>query len=384
MASPAWRSQSHSCIISIVSISRAEEPVSFWRSWGVAALCWTAMGLIIGRTMLMSDRDHANHLPYAHYFVWAAAEAFSCAMITPFLFLFNRHFPFQARRWMKRIVQYVLFTGSVLILQPVLKAPAWFYSPDRHQSFGSTILGLGLKSLLGNIQICFVLYLLSAYQNTKREARWRQLHEAELEVRVSSAELQMLRMQLHPHFLFNVLQAATVLVHENPEAAEQVLLHLSKLLRVALGDMHSLQVPLKQEIVFLEHYVEIQKQRFQERLTVHINVPLDTLSVAVPPLLLQPLVENAIQHGIGKHKGSDQVEVLARRDGKSLVLEIRNFASVLDERAEASGHGVGLKNTRARLEQMYGRHATLQLLPLLPRGVRTAVTLPAEGDGRIS
>jgi two-component system LytT family sensor kinase len=336
------------------------------------------MGLINGRILFVNDRDQANYLPYAHYFVWAGAESLSWAMITPFVFLFARHYPFQRKRWLLRTAQYALLATALILVQPALKAPAWLYKPDQHQPFITTMLDLERKGRPGVIQVCLLLYLLSAYQNKKREARWHQLREADLALRVSSAELHMLRMQLHPHFLFNALQAATVLIHEDPIAAENVLQRLSELLRVTLDDMRSLQVPLSQEITFLEHYVEIQKQRFQERLTVRFDVPQNTLSVPVPTLLLQPLVENAIHHGIGRHRGSDLVEVLARRNGETLVVEIRNLASDLGDETSASGHGLGLKNTRARLEQMYGEQATVQLLPLLPRGVCATVTLPVE------
>jgi two-component system LytT family sensor kinase len=146
--------------------------------------------------------------------------------------------------------------------------------------------------------------------------------------------------------------------------------------------MRSLQVPLQQEVVFLEHYVAIQKHRFQERLTVSFDIAPEALAVLVPSLFLQPLVENAIHHGIGKQKGSDRVEVTARRQGDELVLRISNYSSSLTNGAPSavptSGHGVGLKNTRARLEQMYGTLATLELISLQPSGVCTRVTIPVE------
>ena len=338
------------------------------------------MGLIDGRQLFVNDRDHANYLPYAHYFVWAGAEVFSWALITPFIFLFARRYPFQKQRWALRTVQYAVLTAAVVLAQLALKSPAWLYKPDQHQPFVETMVDLGHKSIFGIVQMCVILYFLSAYQNTRREARWRQLREAELESRVSVAELHMLRMQLNPHFLFNTLQAATVLIHEDPAAAENVLQRLSELLRVALDDMRSLQVSLEQEVIFLQHYVEIQRQRFQERLTVQFHIAPDTLAIPVPTLVLQPLVENAIHHGIGIHKGSDVVEVSARREGQQLVLEIRNSASSLVEDSSSPGHGVGLKNTRARLEQMYGDQATVELLPLFPTGACAMVTLPMEKE----
>src|ERR1700733_3856530 len=359
-------------------MKRIHTAVSFWRSFGVAIVCWTAFGLFQGRVLFVNDRDHANYLPYAHYFVWAGFDAFSWAMITPFLFLFARNFPFQRQHWLLRTLQYAVLGCLVVLAHPALKSLAWLYKPDQHETIVQTFFHLARKELPETIQVYIILCFVSAYQNTRREARWSQLREAELASRISVAELHMLRMQLNPHFLFNALQAATVLVHEDPLAAENILQSLSELLRVALDAMRSLQAPLEQEITFLEHYVEIQKQRFQERLIVRLHIAPDTLPILVPTLLLKPLVENAIHTGNGRHKGSDVVEGASRREGQQLVVEIRNSASSLSEKNSSSGHGVGLKNTWARLEQMYGGQAAVELLPLFPTGVCAKVTLPVE------
>ncbi len=360
--------------------TKAYTGVSFWRSFGVAIVCWTAFGLFQGCTLFVNDRDHANYLPYAHDCGWGGMYALSWAIITPFTYLFARSFPFKRHHWLLRTLQYGVLGFLVILAQPFLKSAGWLYKPDRIEPYVQTLVHSGQKELPLTIQIYLLLCFTSAFQNTRREARWSQLREAELASRMSIAELHMLRMQLNPHFLFNTLQAATVLVHEDPHAAENVLQRLSELLRVALDDMRSLQVPLEQELAFLEHYVEIQKQRFQERLTVHFHTAPDTLTIPVPTLLLQPLVENAIHHGIGIHKGRDVVEITSRREGQQLVLEIKNSAGSLLRKSPLFGHGVGLKNTRARLEQMYGDQATVQLQPLMPTGVCATVKLPLESS----
>ena len=354
------------------------EKVSFWRSFGVALLCWTAIAMILGWGMFSDDRDNANYLPYGHYFVWAASEYLSWAFVAPVLFAFARRYPIGEKHLPLRVVQYALFIAGLLVMRPFLTALGWFYRPDQHAPYLATVSHLGHKEAAGAVQIAIVLFILSAYQNAKREARRRQLREVILESRASAAELQMLRMQLHPHFLFNTLQAATVLIHDNPAAAENVLHRLSELLRVALDDMRNMQVPLREEISFLQNYVEIQKYRFQDRLEVRLEVAEDALSIPVPSLLLQPLVENAIHHGIGRNKGSDVVEVSAHRHGTDLLLQIKNTASDLNANADHLGNGVGLKNTRARLEQMYGDGASVLLTSLSPKGVCATVRLPLE------
>lgn len=360
------------------TVRSMDDRVSFWRSFAVALLCWTAIGIFTGWGMFSADRAQANFLPYAHYVVWSAANCYSWAIITPFLFAFVRHYPLDKDHWLLRLPLYVAFTGTVSFARFWINGLGWLYRPDRHASFTATSLSFMRKGFYGDIPIFIMLYILVAYQNARREARRRRLHEAELQSRVSNAELQMLRMQLQPHFLFNSLQAATVLIHDNPSAAETVLQRLSELLRVALDDTRSFEVPLKDEIAFLENYVEIQKQRFQDRLSVRYDIPTDTSSVPVPSLLLQPLVENAIHHGIGLNKGSDIVEITARLCGADLSLRVSNLASSLTPNEHTNGHGVGLKNTQARLQQMYGDRASIKLEPLHPRGVCATVLLPVE------
>jgi sensor histidine kinase YesM len=358
-----------------------DENVSFWRSFGVGLVCWTAVGIILGWGTYSGDRDEQNYLPIAHYLVWAAADAYSWAIITAFLFSFARRYPIKEKDLPRRVVEYALFAAGVVLVRPLLMTLfGWFYKPDQHQSFTETASLLREKEMVMTIQITVVLFILSAYQNARREARLRQLREAELESRASTAELQMLKMQLQPHFLFNSLQAATVLIHEDPVAAENVLQRLSELLRVALDDMRSMQVPLEQEVTFLRHYIEIQKYRFQSRLEVRLSIAHDVLPVSVPSLILQPLVENAIHHGIGRHKGSDVIEVIAQRHGDFLLLQVKNTASELSESSQPFGNRIGLKNTRARLQQMYGDQACVSLTPLSPTGVCATVTIPMENS----
>jgi two-component system, LytTR family, sensor kinase len=208
--------------------------------------------------------------------------------------------------------------------------------------------------------------------------RQRELRQAQLETRLASAELEMLRMQIHPHFLFNTLQAAITLVQDDPRAAEDVLLRLSELLRISLDQMGTNEVPLARELEFLDLYVGIQRQRFGDRLSVEIHADPSTLEYQVPSLLLQPLVENAILHGIGKHKGEDLIEVFAHLENGGLQLEVWNGNSVVDDASEKLlMHGVGLRNTKARLEQLYGPDASLIIRSLARRGAAVLIFIPA-------
>jgi two-component system, LytTR family, sensor kinase len=227
-------------------------------------------------------------------------------------------------------------------IQAVLEGfGGWLYT---HEMPLSTFILHTLRKHPGlSLQICIILFELAAFQRVREEAKYRQIREAQLEARVASAELEMLRIQLHPHFLFNTLQAATVLLHENPQAAEDVLLRLSELLRVALDEMRNQEVPLEQELSFLDLYVGIQKQRFKDRLCVLVHADPDVLRFKVPSLILQPLVENAVHHGIGRHKGIDTVEVSASVDGDLSSSKLRISQALYRTRRERVATGLGSK-----------------------------------------
>lgn len=365
---------------------------SLLRSFVISFACWTAYCAIFGVQLLISDRAHNNFLPLFHYVIWPGVQCYPWAILTPAVLAFCRRFPFTRSHWLKRLGQYIIATNVFLFAQSILHATlGWLYlrlnlaglhiENVEPMSLRQFVAEAFSKDLVFDLQICVLLYILAAYLNAQRQIRFRQLHEAQLEARVASAELEMLRIQLHPHFLFNTLQAATVLVHEDPNAAEDVLLRLSDLLRVALDEMGNQEVTLKRELDFLDLYLGIQRQRFKDRLRVNVAADPAILDRKVPSLILQPLVENAVHHGIGRHKEDDTVEVSAHAIDGFLSLEVRNYASTLNDSDSPNGHGVGLRNIRARLEQLYGDAATLELRPIQPRGVSALVKIPSTPTG---
>ena len=155
-----------------------------------------------------------------------------------------------------------------------------------------------------------------------------------------------------------------------------MLLRLSELLRAFLEDYDGQEIPLRRELELLELYLGIQRRRFRDRLTTRIHVAPDVLDAAVPSLVLQPIVENAIRYGIGQHVGDDCVEIDCRREDGMLCIDVRNHNSTLDEGGHAGGHGIGLSNTRLRMRELYGDRASLRLDMMVPRGVACRLRLP--------
>jgi signal transduction histidine kinase len=191
-----------------------------------------------------------------------------------------------------------------------------------------------------------------------RESQDRALTAAGLQTRLVEAQLQALQRQLHPHFLFNTLHTISALMHRDIEAADAMLARLSDLLRLTLDRVGTQQVSLKDELDFLQKYLDIERTRFADRLDVSTDIEAETLDACVPNLVLQPLVENALRHGIAPQVGGGRVEIVARRQGHDLLLIVRdNGAGLSTDAMTAFETGVGLSNTRSRLQHLYaGRH----------------------------
>ncbi len=187
-------------------------------------------------------------------------------------------------------------------------------------------------------------------------------------------------MQLHPHFLFNTLHSISALVHKDPDAADRMIARLGDFLRLTLDTAATQEVPLRQELNFLNCYLEIERIRFHDRLTTRLHVEPQTLSCRVPNLILQPIVENAIRHGIGPRSAPGRIEISAKRDHGSLRIEVRDNGPGLPAISKPNGRareGVGLANTRERLAQLYGGSHRLELKNAPDGGLVVTLEIPA-------
>jgi hypothetical protein len=354
---------------------------AYLRQMALSLPWWSLLVALEGAQVMVGDASRGYVLPMFHYFIWAAFNWYAWVPLTPVVLAIARAYPLTRDHWAQRIVFPHMAACVVLVgVHAAMRGTAgWLYTfrYELHAPLMDLIFEAiekeGMWSVLAYSGIVGVV----AFLRLREEVRQRELRQAQLEARLASAELEMLRMQIHPHFLFNTLQAAITLVQEDPQAAEDVLLRLSELLRISLDEMGTAEVPLARELEFLDLYVGIQGKRFGDRLTVEIHADEATLGERVPPLLLQPLVENAIRHGIGKHRGDDTIEVYARLDKGGLELEVWNGNSVVEEEGEALlRRGVGLQNTRARLEHLYGPGARLVFRSNGKRGAVARIHIP--------
>jgi LytS/YehU family sensor histidine kinase len=230
-------------------------------------------------------------------------------------------------------------------------------------------------SLLPNFASYLFLFTIIVAWQYYRRYRERELVASQLSAQLSQAKLQALRMQLNPHFLFNAMNSISMLVRRNDNThAVRMLAGLSDLLRYVLEDSPTDEVPLRDEIAFLERYLEIERVRFGDRLHVHVDAAADTLDAFLPNLLLQPLVENAIRHGVARKVTPGRIEIAARKLGDRLILQVTDDGPGLGP--SLAGTGVGLANTRSRLEQIYGGEQSFELRAAQPNGAVATISLP--------
>lgn len=324
--------------------------VYFYNSAAARPVSW---GLVVGRLAL------ANYL-------WAA--------LTPLVFWLGDRLPIERPRVVRNLALHLPFSLAFAAVQSLAyHALLGAYFGEAWASVAGVLSNPGF--FLNFVTNGFVIYagILAFNQALGYARKYR-----DREFRLQQAQLQVLRMQLHPHFLFNTLNAVVALIHENPRAADRVLTQLSDLLRLSLAGEQTQEVTLKEELDFLRKYVEIQRALLQERLEVSFEIEPDALDASVPSMVLQPLVENSIRHGIAPRARGGRVEVRARREGDSLRLSVRDDGLGINA-ASQNGHGgdgLGLSNTRARLARLYGAAQSFELRAAAGGGCEVTLTIP--------
>jgi len=187
--------------------------------------------------------------------------------------------------------------------------------------------------------------------------------------------LQALKIQIHPHFLFNTLNSIAALLHKDVEAADQMIARLGDFLRLTLKSSDAQIVDFEQELEFLKCYLDIEHIRFQDRLTVEMDIDPDALTAMVPNLILQPIVENAVRHGVARQTAPGHIIIRARCQGDRLIMTVEDNGPGL--KANSNGSGIGLRNTRARLEQFYGTDFSFDIANSAQHGASVTLDVPA-------
>src|SRR5438093_8794475 len=362
---------------------------SRWRKFGLIFVIWTLVVIVEAAQYYASQFVEHHTFPLGLAIRRACEEWYPWAFLTVGILWVARRCNLE-REGLKRWILGHLGT-NVLVALVYFTAYAWLLSGQKSVMDGSTFeFGNVFKKLvIFYFHVTLVIYwaIVLAHQSWGyyQRSRERELQASALATELVRTRLEVLRMQLNPHFLFNTLHVISALIHENPEDADRIVARLSELLRVSLKQSDTQEVPLRQELSFLERYLEIEQVRFQDRLAVELDIESGLDDILVPSLILQPLVENAIRHGIAPREDMGRVKIAARRLNGMLELKVGDNGPGLPE-IEVASHpeGVGLSNTRSRLSHLYGANHQFQLTPAPGGGLEVTLLIPCRTETHAS
>lgn len=343
-------------------------------------LFWTFIAALTAVNSFIDPRGRGLQpvLPAAPLAI-ALIESFLWAVITPFVFGLVSRYGIERS---SRVARVALFLGVGLVLavlvDEIVSYFRWqvLFVPRRPPpDFGGFVRLRRLWFM--NEFVIYIAILAAAYaRDYFMRYRARREEAAQLQAQLADARLAALQAQVNPHFLFNTLHAMSALVERDPKGVRRMIARLSELLRTTLDGANEAEVTLAQELTFLKRYLEIMQIRFQGRLEVRVRIAPGLDNALVPNLILQPLVENAFTHGIGKLEGVGRIEIDARRESERLLLSVRDNGPGIAGGAGSTTEGVGLGNTRARLEQLYGAAQSLTLRTHDEGGLLVELSLP--------
>jgi two-component system, LytTR family, sensor kinase len=298
-------------------------------------------------------------------------------IVSPIVLWLARRLPIERRKWMWTIPAHVILAVIFALGHVVLLV--WL-SPIVAQYKPNYTIAQGVRAYMSSrFNMEFLTYWgivgIGTALEYYRRLQERRVRTAQLEASLAQSQLQLLRAQMNPHFLFNTLHAVSTLVYRDPSAADQMISRLSDLLRLSLESGSEPRITLAQELDLVDRYLEIEQIRFGERLQVERSIADDTLHADVPSMLLQPLVENAIKHGIGQRSAGGRLRLRAWRDNGDLRIELRDDGPGFSNGHPAS-RGFGLNNTRQRLAQMYPGKHVFELGNAETGGARVSIALP--------
>jgi two-component system, LytTR family, sensor kinase len=363
-------------------MSKRLSPIARHVAW--LWLAWTLAGLFYITQDFVPRLYRKEIVPWPQLFVGWMAAMYICAAFTPAILWLGRRWPLEHQRRWTHAALHLLFGAIFSVLSaamevPVLKALGVFPAAQLPHTFAEGLAALVAYGFHGGVIRYWAVIGLQLAIRSHHHTLELKVRSSELAGQLAAARLSALKMQLQPHFLFNTLGTIMVLVQQQrTREAETMLARLSDLLRLAVDDVNTQEVPLWHELEFLRLYLSIEEVRFHDRLQIRITADPRTVDAFVPHMVLQPIVENAIRHGLGQSEEAVSIDVTASRSDGVLVLTVTDDGAGIPGASGPLLHrkGVGLTNTERRLKELYGERATLVAEPRVRRGVQVTVTLP--------
>lgn len=345
---------------------------------GYAALFWTALSLFFALQIYLLSAEITWHTAFAQ----AAPRWYVWGLLTPAVSWLDGKMG--ARDVSRRVALHIPLGIAMTLLAITIRLLS---RPLRGSPWPPGVLTFYISRFNWDLLIYGVIAGVCASREYARQAKQRdeeahgmELRATNLERRLVEAQLQSLRTQLHPHFLFNALNTISAFTETAPQAARRMMERLAQLLRASLRHTTETTVPLGEELTFLDDYLAIESARFEGRIAVSVSAADDLLPLHVPGFVLQPLVENAIRHGVSTRVAGGQVDVIATREGPLLRLLVRDNGIGLREGWQfPKDAGIGLRNIASRLEHLYGRTDLFRIASATPQGVEARVDVPLKG-----
>lgn len=353
-----------------------------WLRWCLGFCVWTLLGLSFGLSSYLGARQENVQISWKRTITGYLADFFLWGMLSPLIFKLSRRF--ELRQVFPRNLL-IHIAASIVLSIVVLSAAAplvWYlgypnlaryptlFNLWRNNAFSIYYFHQGLTIYWGTVAVAHALH----YYRGIREGEAR---TGQLAAQLAQAQLQALKMQIHPHFLFNTLNSIAALLHKDVEAADKMIARLGDFLRLTLKSSDAQTVDFAQELEFLKCYLDIEHLRFQDRLTVEMEIEPQALDVMVPNLILQPIVENAVRHGVARQTLSGLITIRALKRGDRLIMQVEDNGPGLRVKSNGTLSGIGLSVTRARLEQFYGDDYSFQIANSSARGVIVTLDIPA-------
>lgn len=369
-----------------------------WLIWVISFGVWSFVALVGTFTIFQFYRATNTPMSFTSTLGSEFCQLLSYAPLTPFVFWFAIRYPIRRENWIIRSLQYLavglVFSAAHLALRAA--TPYGYWDSKSHQ-WGSAIWNSHLHAfkvqwsalrreflftvvddITGTFApIALVAHAMSYY----RRFRERELRAAQLEGQLAKARLQTLKSQLQPHFLFNTLHSISSLMLTDVQQADRMMTRLGDLLRMTLESAGTQITTLSRELEFVNCYLEIEKIRFADRLNVCLEIAPGTLDALVPHLLLQPLVDNAVKHGISKRPAAGEIKIAVTAQDGELQLEVRDNGPGPSKHVGSPSGGLGLRITRGRLESLYGQYQSVELLSAPGGGTLTRVCIPFRMQG---
>lgn len=354
--------------------------------WGLIFAGWTGLALLFsGPDFIRAVRAHQISATWTivvaelvYSYLWLA--------LTPFVIWWCRVFHIEGEKKLHTLAIHLVTSGVLLLVHPALfgliSIPIGWYPEIGSLSDRYSFLILAFAPI--NVMFYWAIVIVHHAIDYYRKYQERELKASQLEAQLVASELRVLKMQLHPHFLFNTLNTISALIHESPDEADEMIAQLGDLLRMTLETVHVHEVPLAQELDFLKHYLAIEQTRFQDRLKVNMSIEPETLDAMVPNLILQPLVENSIRHGIAVRPEAHSIEIKSWHDNGMLCLRVADDGPGLSSDKLPLKEGVGLTTTRQRLNSLYGAKHDFSLRNSLVGGLVVELTIPFNATEAVS